>query len=69
MPKHVGVENLERINKNPLLPRVFVGLFANRTTTVPLITTQMARAVHLALPYPNEEKRKEPSSFHARSAY
>jgi hypothetical protein len=27
--KHVGVEILERINKNPLLPWAFVGLFAN----------------------------------------
>jgi hypothetical protein len=31
MPKHVGVENLERTNKNPLLPWVFVGLSANGT--------------------------------------
>jgi hypothetical protein len=29
MPKHVGVENLELINKNPPLPSAFVGLFAN----------------------------------------
>jgi hypothetical protein len=31
MPKHVGVENLERINKNPLLPSAFVGIFTNGT--------------------------------------
>jgi hypothetical protein len=31
MPKHIGVENLERMNKNPLLPWVFVNLFANGT--------------------------------------
>jgi hypothetical protein len=31
MPKHVGVENVERINKNPLLLSAFVGIFANGT--------------------------------------
>jgi hypothetical protein len=31
MPKRVGVENLERINKNPLLPSAFVGVSANGT--------------------------------------
>jgi hypothetical protein len=31
MPKHVEVENLERINKNPLIPSAFVGIFADGT--------------------------------------
>jgi hypothetical protein len=31
MPKHVGVENLERINKNPLLALSFVGPFTKGT--------------------------------------
>jgi hypothetical protein len=29
MLKHVGLENLERINKNPLLPSAFFGLFTD----------------------------------------
>jgi hypothetical protein len=41
----------------------------HKTTTVPFITIHMARAINLARPHPNKEKRKELSSFHARSAY
>jgi hypothetical protein len=36
MSKHVGVENLELINKNPLFPSAFVGLFANKTVHRPV---------------------------------
>jgi hypothetical protein len=32
MPKHVGVE-MKHINKNPLLPSEFVGIFTNETVT------------------------------------
>jgi hypothetical protein len=32
--EHAGVENLERINKNPLRPGAFVGLIANGTSVM-----------------------------------
>jgi hypothetical protein len=41
----------------------------HKATTVPFITIHMARAIHLARPYPTKEKRNELSSFHTRSAY
>jgi hypothetical protein len=41
----------------------------HKATTIPFITIHMAHAIHLGCPYPNREKRKELSSFHARSAY
>jgi hypothetical protein len=39
----------------------------HKTTAVAFITADLARAIHLARPYPNKQKRNELSSFHARS--